>query len=316
MAAALSEETLIGAFSLTDIELYNLDVRMPERPLGNSRFLRCNILNAEELARMLRELNPQKIVHLAARTDTDGVRPNDYVANTEGTRNLIEAAKQCPLLEPVIFISSQFVVGPGTLPKHDEDFRPHTVYGESKVIAEQMVRRAGLECAWTIVRPTNVWGPWHPRYPHEFWRVVRRGRYLHPGRKPVVRSYAYVGNVVYLLRKILDADCKSIDRRVFYLGDPPINLHQWTSAFSRTLTGREPRVVPRSVVRVLAIFGDGITRLGGTFPLTSSRYRTMTVDYPTPMAATIEDFGSALYSLEEGVEETVRWLRAQDEFWR
>ena len=66
---------------------------------------------------------------------------------------------------------------------------------------------------------------------------------------------------------------------------------------------------------MLAIFGDGITRLGGTFPLTSSRYRSMTVDYPTPMA-TIEDFGSAPYSLEEGVEETVRWLRAQDEFWR
>ena len=33
---------------------------MPERALGNSRFLRCNILNAEELARMLRELNPPK----------------------------------------------------------------------------------------------------------------------------------------------------------------------------------------------------------------------------------------------------------------
>ena len=80
-----------------------------------------------------------------------------------------------------------------------------------------MVRRAGLECAWTIVRPTNAGDHGIPGILTSSGALVRRGRYLHPGRKPVVRSYAYVGNVVYLLRKILDADCKSIDRRVFDL---------------------------------------------------------------------------------------------------
>jgi hypothetical protein len=42
----------------------------------------------------------------------------------------------------------------------------------------------------------------------------------------------------------------------------------------------------------------------------------MTVDYPTPMEATIECFGNPPFSLEQGVEETLRWLRSQDEFWR
>ncbi|MGO9340347.1 MAG: hypothetical protein ACLPY1_22855 [Terracidiphilus sp.] len=63
-------------------------------------------------------------------------------------------------------MSTQFVVGPGPLPVHDQDFRPYTVYGASKVLAEKAVRDGRLECVWTIVRPTNVWGSMHPRYPH------------------------------------------------------------------------------------------------------------------------------------------------------
>jgi nucleoside-diphosphate-sugar epimerase len=307
---------LIEALSPGDAEVYNLDIRAANPPLANGSFVNCDILDAQALASTVRELKPEKIVHLAARTDTDGAGLDDYTVNTEGTRNLIEAANTCKSLERVIITSTQFVVGPGSLPQHDEDFRPHTVYGESKAIAERMVRQSTLECAWTIVRPTNVWGPWHPRYPNEFWRIMRQGRYLHPGRKPVIRSYAYVGNVVYQIRQILEAPVASVDRKVFYLGDPPIDLYCWTSAFSRSLVGREPRIVRRGVVRALALMGDGITRLGGTFPLTSSRYRSMTVDYPTPMAPTIERFGTPPYSLEEGVEQTVGWLRSQDEYWR
>jgi nucleoside-diphosphate-sugar epimerase len=306
---------LIEALSSKDLEIYNLDVRVPEQQLGSSHSIQCDIMNQQQLTSTLRDLNPETMIHLAARTDTDGVRLTDYAINIDGTRNLVEAAKRCSQLERFIFTSSQFVVGPGPLPKHDEDFRPHTIYGQSKAVAEQIIRKGGLVCAWTIVRPTNVWGPWHPRYPHEFWRVVKRGRYLHPGRKPVLRSYAYVGNLVFQMQKILQADIPSINGRVFYLGDPPIDLYRWTSAFSRALVGREPRVVRRGIVMALAVLGDGINRLGPRFPLTLSRYRSMTVDYITPMAKTIELFGDAPYSLEDGVNETVCWLRSQDEFW-
>jgi hypothetical protein len=132
----------------------------------------------------------------------------------------------------------------------------------------------------------------------------------------VIRSYGYVGNVVFQIQRILEADVVSVDRRVFYLGDAPIDLYQWTSAFSQALLGREPRVAHRSLVKALAILGDGINRLGGRFPLTLSRYRSMTIDYPTPMVPTVDLFGEVPYSLMDGVEETVRWLRSQDDFWR
>jgi hypothetical protein len=115
--------------------------------------------------------------------------------------------------------------------------------------------------------------------------------------------------------KILEADPSLVHRRTIYLGDPPIDLYQWTGAFSRALLGREPRIVPRPLVKTLALVGDVVVGCGGRFPLTTSRYRSMTIDYPTPMAPTIDLLGRPPYRLEDGVAETVQWLRSRGKFW-
>ena len=107
-----------------------------------------------------------------------------------------------PSVERVIITSSQFVCAPGRLPENDTDYFPETVYGQSKVVTEKLTREANLPCCWTIIRPTNIWGPWHMRYRREFWRVVERGLYVHPGREPVIRCYGYVKNVAHQIRKI------------------------------------------------------------------------------------------------------------------
>src|SRR4029077_9309894 len=162
----------------------------------------------------------------------------------EGTRNILEAIRTTPSVQRAIITSSQFVSAPGRLPKNDTDYFPETVYGESKVITEKLTREANLSACWTIIRPTNIWGPWHMRYRREFWRVVERGLYVHPGRQPVIRCYGYVKNVVHQIEKIFNAQRVLVDRKTIYLGDPPINLFDWTNGFSRALTGRPVRIVP------------------------------------------------------------------------
>jgi len=64
-------------------------------------------------------------------------------------------------------------------------------------------------------------------------------------------------------------------------------------------------------MRALAVVGDIPTRLTGkAFLINSSRLRSMTTDYNTPIAETFELLGENPYSLEDGVRETVDWLRS------
>jgi len=296
-------------------ELLGLDVHPPKVSDHQRFWSRCDLLDKDHLSTIVGDFRPTHIIHLAGRTDMEGKSVDDYAANHIGTEQLIAAIRKTPSVERVIFTSSQFVVGPGTLPSGDFDFRPHTIYGQSKVRSEQAIRKADLPCTWTIVRPTNVWGKWHPRYPNEFWRVLKQGRYFHPGGKGVTRCYAYIGNVVEQLYTILNSAPDRVDREVLYVGDAPIDLLDWTNAFSMELIGKPVRIVPRPLVRAIAKVGDGVIAAGGKFPIFTSRYQSMTQDYVTPMDKTFERLGNPRISLAEGVKETVCWLRSQGEFW-
>ena len=63
------------------------------------------------------------------------------------------------------------------------------------------------------------------------------------------------------------------------------------------------------------VAGDSITALPGKpLYITSSRHRSMVTDYVTPMDKTYAVLGSPRISLQQGVEETVAWLRTQPEY--
>src|SRR4030095_8561702 len=101
-----------------------------------------------------------------------------------------------------------------------------------------------------------------------------KGLYVHPGGTKVVRSYGYVKNVAWQMMKICEAEPSRVHGRVYYVGDQPIDLIHWVNGFSLRQTGRQVRVVPASLIRLLALCGDGLARVGIKFPITSSRYRS------------------------------------------
>jgi GlcNAc-P-P-Und epimerase len=311
----------IGANLVSEIdrrggyEVLNLDIAPPKFVSKFARHRRCDLLDRHAVEQSFAEFQPTHVVNLAARTDMFGATVDDYAANHFGTENVIAAIRQTSSVEKVVFTSSQYVVGPGRPPESDEDYRPHTIYGQSKVETEKAIRRANLSAAWTIIRPTNIWGRWHPRYPNEFWRVLKQGRYVHPGGPPVTRCYGYVGNVVDQVLTILANTDGNLNGKTFYLGDPPIDIYEWANAFSLELTGKPIRVAPRKALWVLAKAGDLVIKFGGKFPIFSSRLRNMTEDYVTPMGPTYAALGAPRVSMTEGVHETVAWLRAQSAFW-
>lgn len=272
-----------------------------------------DILDAGGLLQRVREFAPDWVIHLAARAECDENTTVEagYQANTTGTTNLLAAVRVTPSVQRLIVTSTQYVCGPGRLPESDEDYFPVTIYGESKVETERLTRAADLECCWTLTRPTNVWGPWHLRYQREFWRIAARGLYVHPGDQPVVRSYGYVGNVVDQMMNILRADRESVHRRTFYLGDESDDIYNWTNAFCLALCGRPARRIPFGILRSAAKIGDVISSIRRKpFYIQSSRLNSMVTPYETPMAPTFETIGRGPYSLRQGVDQTVDWLRA------
>jgi nucleoside-diphosphate-sugar epimerase len=293
------------------INFLNIDINSPSVSSQKPFWENVDILDRGALFETFDKYRPTHVIHLAARTDTDSNLLEDYSANTTGTQNVLDAIKNQSSIKKIIITSTQFVLKPGRLPESDEDYDPHTTYGKSKVITEKMTRSSNLNCCWTLIRPTNVWGSWHPRYPKEFWNILKKGLYFHPGGKKVVRSYAYVGNVVYQIMKIFDCPPDVVNNKVFYVGDRPIQLLDWVNGFSEQITGRKARVIPGVFVRTLGYFGDLFSLVKLKFPITSSRYNSMTQDYLTPMEFTFSKLGEPPYSMKQGIEITVNWLKTE-----
>ena len=102
------------------------------------------------------------IFHLAGVIQAvDG--PAFETANAQGTRNLVDACLQAtPGVKKFVFVSSIAAAGPspdGKALTEDDEPRPMSTYGRSKLAAERIVLEAGARMPVTIVRPPNVLGP-------------------------------------------------------------------------------------------------------------------------------------------------------------
>lgn len=289
-----------------------LDIQAPHfLPTGFS-FEQCDILDTNHLVNILSTKMPDAIIHLAARTDLDGKNISDYAANVEGVQNLVEAVANTPSVQRCIYTSSQLVCRVGFVPKNDQEYCPNTIYGESKVLTEKIVKRydgGGRE--WCLVRPTTVWGAGMNLHYERFFRMLYKGQYFHVGRRPLFKSYSYIGNIVYQYQKLLEAPIEQIQRRMFYLADyEPIALSAWVNAFQRELGSRPIPVVPKPLAKIAAVLGDMLNTVGvKSFPFNSFRLKNILTEYQVDLANTEKVCGPLPYNMEQGVKETAIWIR-------
>jgi nucleoside-diphosphate-sugar epimerase len=294
-----------------DYEVINVDCAKPRDKRKVAIWRNCSILDVNALRAVFREFQPQLVVHLAAYASMDARSLDEFRPNTEGTANILNTCKESATVERVIITSTQHVRKPGSgYPAHDTDYIPYMFYGESKVITEQLTRAANLKCAWTIIRPTAVWGPGHLLLAEGLWKLMAQGKYFHPSNDPVIRSYGYVKNVVWQIEKLLQADSDAVNGKVFYVADGNMRQYDWINAFARKLTGRDVRTLPVSCIHLLAKVGDGMRAVGLRFPMYSSRFENLITSNAVPVEPTLKLLGLPPDSLDEGIKETVAWLKS------
>src|SRR5207248_3276260 len=105
-------------------------------------------------------------------------KPADFFAvNTQGTRNLLDAAVARGGLRRFVYVSSLAAVGPsadGTPVPDDAEPRPVTHYGRSKLEAERAVLAAADKLPVTVIRPPMIYGP-RDRETLAFFTSIRNG---------------------------------------------------------------------------------------------------------------------------------------------
>lgn len=308
----------LGTYLVNDLitegyEVLGIDIKPQLIVLEGFTHSTVDLRATDQLKETIHAFEPDAIVHLAARTDLDEKTTlQGYDANIQGVENLIDVIRSSPTIERCIFTSSQLVCRIGYVPSHYEDYCPSTLYGQSKVLSEQIVRQSdGGGVTWCIVRPTTVWGPGMNKHYQSFFRMLQKGLYFHIGSKPLFKSYSYVGNISYQYRKLLEIPVDKMHQNTFYLADyEPISLRAWVDAFQAELQAKPVRTLPENVAKVIAKLGDSLNYVGfSAFPFNSFRLNNILTEYQFDTTAMEKIAGSLPYSMEQGVKDTSNWLR-------
>jgi GlcNAc-P-P-Und epimerase len=297
------------------IPFINVDWNPPLNPEHRPYWKEVDIMDKPALQAIFTSFQPTAVIHLAARTDTDIHDVNgdlsEYIQNTEGTKNVLACIKKTPSIQRAIITSSMFVCEAGYLPHHDLDYKPFTLYGVSKMLTESYTREANLDCTWIIIRPQTIWGPWALRY-RQMFNIMGKGLYFHPAKPDVLRAFGYVKNLIWQLQQLLHAPAEKVHQQVFYVGDKPVNLLNWVQNVSFAYTGKPVKLMPTAVIRGLGVIGDLLKTINISFPLTTTRYNSMTENYLTPIEKTYTTLGKPIYTTEEGIKEFTHWFRNLD----
>jgi GlcNAc-P-P-Und epimerase len=287
-------------------------------PLGEdipcAEHYRCDLLDGDAVRQALRKSKPDAVIHLAARTDlAETRRLEGYAANIDGVRLLIEAIRSTPSVQRSVFTSSQLVCRVGHIPRTMEEYCPNTLYGQSKVLTERIVRKTeGGGREWVLVRPTTVWGPHMNRHYRRMLQLIQKGYYFHCGRGRLLKSYAYAGNIASQYVSLLRAPTERVAGRCFYLADyDPLSLRDYANALAVGLGAPLIRTYPLPVVRSMATVGDGLNALGWRqFPFNTFRLGNILSEYVFDLTETEAACGRLPYRWEEGVEATCSWFRS------
>jgi len=298
---------LVDALLKENVEVLNLDRFKPEQKHQVQYWKQVDILDHDRLESEIVSFNPEVIIHLAAVTDLNGTTLEYYDANMQGTKNIVDIAKKLPSLKKVLYTSSMYVCQPGYIPKDFDDYKPHTLYGESKVKGEQIVKSIespGYE--WIIIRPTSIWGPWFNIPYIDFFSIVHQGKYFDFG-DTCTKTYGYIENTVHQILALIEVG--GLHGKTFYLGDEPaIQISEWANEISLEMGNGPIKSIPFFLIRLAAFGGDLLSILKIKFPMTSFRLRNMTTNNVLPLANLYEIVGPTPVARLEGVKRTIRWL--------
>jgi nucleoside-diphosphate-sugar epimerase len=211
-------EGFTGRYLAAELQRAGYEVHgLVHKPVSSSKVARVRALHvadlsdAAALAAVVNEVQPDKVVHLAAiafvaHGDIEAI----YRTNLVGTRHLLEALAQSKApLDAVLLASSSNVYGNAVGGVLDENTPPAPAndYAVSKLAMEYAARLYAGRLPLIMARPFNYTGVGQAEsflIPKIISHVRRRAPVIELGNLDVARDFSDVRNVVQLYRRLLE----------------------------------------------------------------------------------------------------------------
>ncbi len=254
------------------------------------------------------------IYHLAGVTkakDSEGY----FVGNYQATLNLLSASlRHGPEQQKIVFVSSQAAGGPsfdGKPLTEDCEARPVSVYGQSKLMAEEAVRDFNRYRPTTVIRPPSVYGP-RDKDIYVFFQQVSKGLLPLPGSGAQKVSMIHVDDLVEGIW--LAGQSEKANGRLYYIsGDGEYDWRAIGRFVARALQKRPVTVhIPFWLIDLVSCFSIGVAKIQGKSALLNrDKVREMKqVAWLCSNARAKEELGfQPRVSLEEGIISTAAWYR-------
>lgn len=297
------------------------------------RFAELDLSNPERLCKQLTTYKKEMgvawdyVIHAAGATKSLK-REGFFRTNTEGTRNLVNALRDCEMMpKRFVFVSSLSIFGAireekiGTdgstqlyIPITDKDTpQPNTAYGESKLAAENFLR-SQTDVPWVILRPTGVYGPRERDY-FLMAQSIKQHVDFAVGYQPQEITFVYMMDVVQAAFLACERPEKDVLHHAYFLSD---GRSYNSRAFSDLL---QKEMGTRFVLHIKAPlwFLHAVCAVNGTISRWMGKLTTLNMDKYHILAqrnwnCDIEPARRELgyepqWGLEAGVKESVKWYK-------
>ncbi|TMA29643.1 MAG: NAD-dependent epimerase/dehydratase family protein [Deltaproteobacteria bacterium] len=241
-----------------------------------------------------------------------------YATNTQGTKNLVDAALAGGGIKRFVYVSSLAAVGPSADGRPVDDKaepKPVTHYGRSKLEAERAVLAAADRMPVTVIRPPLIYGP-RDKETLAFFTSIKNGVL------PVIGDRRNTLSVVYgadcaaaLVRAVTSNGAPS--GRTYFVDDGAIYTQGELAAEAERAMGRRAFLrfdMPIPVVQVAAAATQVWGKLTGTAQmLTLDKVRELKQHHwvCSGEGARKELGWAPKVGWAQGVVEAVKWYRAE-----
>jgi UDP-glucose 4-epimerase len=328
----------IGSFIVEKAMELGHDVWAGIRPTSSRRYLQDKRihfieLNLEDMAVLQQQLCSFKtqspygwdiVIHAAGATKGKD-RDDFFKTNYKGTQHLVESLRLCNMLpKRMIYLSSLSVLGgirqqPVSDEKghvyapilDDDKAEPNTAYGESKLAAEEYLRKQ-TDLDFVILRPTGVYGPREKDY-FLMAKSIKQHIDFSVGFKPQEITFVYVKDLVDAVFLVSEKGERS---HSYFVSDGNTYSSKDFSVLLQKemgITGVLHIKAPLWLLRLICNANTLLSKVTGKLTaLNNDKYhilkqRNWRCDISPITALGYEPH----YNLEKGVRETIAWYKKE-----